>query len=61
MYRLLIVEDEKGIADAIKMQAEMWEMQVRSVENFRGVMTEFAEFDPHIVLMDIALPFFNMK
>ena len=59
MYRLLIVEDEKGIADAIKMQAEMWEMQVRSVENFRGVMTEFAEFDPHIVLMDIALPFFN--
>lgn len=41
------------------MQAEMWEMQVRSVENFRGVMTEFAEFDPHIVLMDIGLPFFN--
>ena len=39
----------------------MWEMQVRSVENFRGVMTEFADFDPHIVLMDIALPFFNMK
>ena len=31
MYRLLIVEDDKGIADAIKMQAEMWEMQVRSV------------------------------
>ena len=59
MYRLLIVEDEKGIADAIKMQAEMWEMQVRSVENFRGVMTEFAEFDPHIVLIDIGLPFFN--
>ena len=59
MYRLLIVEDDKGIADAIKMQAEMWEMQVRSVENFRGVMTEFAEFDPHIVLMDIGLPFFN--
>ena len=59
MYRLLIVEDEKGIADAIKMQAEMWEMQVRSVENFRGVMTEFAEFDPLIVLMDIGLPFFN--
>ena len=22
-------------------------------------MTEFAEFDPHIILLDIALPFFN--
>ena len=24
MYRLLIIEDDKGIAEAIKTQAEMW-------------------------------------
>lgn len=59
MYRLLIIEDDKGIAEAIKKQAEMWALEVRIVENFRNVMAEFAEFDPHIVLMDIALPFFN--
>ena len=59
MYRLLIIEDDKGIAEAIKVQAEMWDLQVRCVENFRNVMTEFAEFDPHIVLLDIAVPFFN--
>lgn len=59
MYRLLIIEDDKGIAEAIKLQAEMWEFQVHCLENFRAVMTEFAEFDPHIVLMDISLPFFN--
>ena len=59
MYRLLIIEDDKGIAEAIKVQAEMWDLQVRCVENFRNVMTEFEEFDPHIVLLDIALPFFN--
>ena len=59
MYRLLIIEDDKGIAEAIKVQAEMWDLQVRCVENFRNVMTEFSEFDPHIVLLDIALPFFN--
>ena len=40
-------------------QAEMWELQVHCVQNFRNVMTEFAEFDPHIILLDIALPFFN--
>ena len=50
MYRLLIIEDDKGIAEAIKMQAEMWDLQVHCVENFRNVMTGFAEFDPHIVL-----------
>ena len=59
MYRLLIIEDDKGIAEAIKVQAEMWDLQVHCVENFRNAMTEFAEFDPHIVLLDIALPFFN--
>lgn len=59
MYRLLIIEDDKGIAEAIKKQAEMWALEVRTVENFRNVMAEFAEFDPHIVLLDIALPFFN--
>lgn len=59
MYRLLIVEDDRGIAEAIRTQAEMWDMQAQCVENFRGVMAEFAGFDPHIVLMDVALPFFN--
>lgn len=59
MYRLLIIEDDKGIAEAIKAQAEMWEMQVRCIGNFRNIMSEFAEFDPHIILLDISLPFFN--
>lgn len=59
MYRLLIVEDDHGIAEAIKEQAQMWELQVCYAHNFRNVMTEFANFDPHIVLLDISLPFFN--
>lgn len=59
MYRVLIVEDDKGIAQAIKTQAEMWQMNVHIVENFGNVMAEFAEFEPHIILMDISLPFYN--
>lgn len=59
MYRLLIVEDDKGIAEAIKAQAELWDLKVYCIQNFRNVMTEFAEFAPHIVLLDIGLPFFN--
>ncbi len=59
MYRLLIIEDDKGIAEAIKEQAEMWDLRVQTVQNFRNVISEFTEFDPHIVLLDISLPFFN--
>lgn len=59
MYRLLIIEDDKGIAEAIKTQTEMWGMQAHMLTNFRDVMAEFAKVDPHIVLLDIGLPFFN--
>ncbi len=59
MYRLLIIEDDRGIAEAIASQAELWDLQVRIAQNFRSIMAEFARFDPHILLLDIALPFFN--
>lgn len=59
MYRLLIVEDDKGIAEAVKALAELWDLQVHCIENFRSVMAEFAAFEPHIILLDISLPFFN--
>lgn len=59
MYRILIAEDDMGIAQAIKEQAEMWELQVKCVQDFRGVMADFARYDPHLVLLDIVLPFFD--
>ena len=39
MYRILIVEDDMGIASAMKKQIEMWDLEVRCVENFRNVLT----------------------
>ena len=59
MYRLLIVEDDRGIAEAIQKQAGMWEIEAHIVDNFRNVMAEFAGIQPHLVIMDIGLPFFN--
>lgn len=59
MYRLLLIEDDRGIAEIITEQAQMWELQVHNITNFRNIMSEFAAFDPHIVLLDISLPFFN--
>ncbi len=59
MYRILIVEDDLGIGDAVRSLAEKWGLQARCVKNFRDVMEEFNDFDPHLVLLDITLPFFN--
>lgn len=58
-YKLFIVEDDRGIAEGIRTLAESWEMEVHIAQNFRGVLDEFAAVSPHIVLLDISLPFFN--
>lgn len=59
MYRILIVEDDAGIANGIKTCAESWGMECRCVQDFRNVMGEFGSFQPHLVLLDISLPFMN--
>lgn len=59
MYRILIVEDDAGIANGIKTCAESWGMECRCVLDFRNVMGEFGSFQPHLVLLDISLPFMN--
>ncbi|HHT16968.1 MAG TPA: response regulator transcription factor [Papillibacter sp.] len=56
-YRILIVEDDRGIAEAIETCLAGWGMEAQSVQDFRAVMREFADYQPHLVLMDITLPF----
>ena len=58
-YRILIVEDDRGIAEAIREQAAMWQLEARPVTDFRNVMGEFASLQPHLVLLDISLPFMS--
>ncbi len=59
MYRILIIEDDKGIAEGIREQAAAWDIETVIINNFRNVMAEFAEAQPHLILMDISLPYFD--
>lgn len=59
MYRILIVEDDPVISSAIEDMTRAWALDARQVRDFRAVMSDFAEYDPHLVLLDISLPFFN--
>lgn len=58
-HKILIVEDDAAIAGAITRILESWQMESRCVRDFRDVLREFTEYDPHLVLMDVTLPFFN--
>ena len=58
-YRILIVEDEAGIAEAVQARMARWGLKAEIVTDFRKVMDDFARVRPHLVLMDISLPYMN--
>ena len=57
MYKIYIVEDDKGIADGITSCLGNWGMEGRVVSDFRKVLEEAEEYEPHLIIMDITLPF----
>lgn len=59
MYKMLIVEDDPTIADEVAVQIAPWGIEAKKADDLRNVMQVFAKFQPHIVLLDISLPFFN--
>ena len=59
MYRIMIVEDDLSMAEAMKKKIEAWGNECLCIGDFRNILSTFAEYDPHMVLMDIMLPFYN--
>ena len=59
MYRIFIVEDDPGLAEGIAQMVRAWGMDARIAGDFRRVAQEFAEYQPHLAVLDISLPFFN--
>ncbi|MDD6049689.1 MAG: response regulator transcription factor [Clostridiales bacterium] len=58
-YRILVVEDDYSISQAVAQQLAAWDMAAQVVTDFANVLGEFAAFDPHLVLLDIKLPFYS--
>ena len=59
MYKIFIVEDDEMIAGGLKRHLESWGYAVECAQDLGNVMTEFVRASPHLVLMDIKLPFYN--
>ena len=59
MYRIFVVEDDAVIAGAICRELCAWGYEACAAVDFADVMGEFRAFAPHLVLMDVSLPFHN--
>lgn len=58
MYKTLIIEDDPVIATLLEEGLGKWGFEAH-VTDFMKVMEEFNQFQPHLVLLDISLPFYN--
>lgn len=59
MYKVMIVEDDLTIARAIKDHLSKWDYDVTYVTDFKNITEQVIRFLPHLVLLDVVLPFFN--
>lgn len=57
MYKILIIEDDLTMAQAIQKEMKMWGNDAQYVQDFKNVLETFAEFDPHLVLMTLLCHF----
>lgn len=59
LNKILIVEDDKTISKSIANHLRTWDYLVDGIKDFKNILEEFIEFDPHLILLDISLPFYN--
>ena len=51
MYRILIIEDDRTIANVLAEHLRTWDYEVHCVTNFKNVMEDFREYEPQLVLV----------
>lgn len=59
MYKIMLIEDDENMANAMRTQLQVWGYEVYCIQNFQKVTEEFLAVEPQLVLLDIMLPFFN--
>lgn len=59
MYRMMIIEDDFNIAKTMKDYLSRWNYEVTYITNFKDISTQVMDFEPHLILLDIVLPYYN--
>ncbi|WP_044640202.1 response regulator transcription factor [Risungbinella massiliensis] len=59
MYRIFIVEDDEKISAILKNIMEKYGLEAACATQFRELMPEMLDYAPHLVLLDINLPYYD--
>jgi len=59
MYKILTVEDDKTISSILSEALKKWGLESYEIKDFKDVFLEYSDIKPHLVLMDINLPYYD--
>ena len=59
VYKILIVEDDSTISSIMKDKLNKWGYDASIISDFHNVLSEYTSIKPHLVLMDINLPYYD--
>ncbi|AOY77929.1 response regulator transcription factor [Clostridium formicaceticum] len=59
MYKILIIEDDPTISSIIEEKLEKWGYKTSRVQVFHDILGDYTSFEPHLILMDINLPYYD--
>lgn len=59
MFKIFIIEDDKQLVRLLENNLTKFGFDVKAVDNFETIKTQFEEYGPHLVLLDGNLPKFD--
>ncbi|MGQ7318994.1 response regulator transcription factor [Streptococcus suis] len=59
MQKIFLVEDDKTISQLVAKNLTNWGYLVQEVKDFQTILKQIDDFQPHLIILDISLPFFN--
>lgn len=57
--KIMIIEDDLTIARELGKVLERWQFEVDIVEDFEHIIEAFRKSQPHFILLDVNLPYYN--
>ncbi|WBW98628.1 response regulator transcription factor [Oceanirhabdus sp. W0125-5] len=57
MYKIMIIEDDSMLSSLIMNHMKKYNFVVKEIEDFMNVQKQIETFEPHLILLDINLPY----
>ena len=59
MYKIFLVEDDRNISEQIKIFLSKFNYSIQSLLDFQNIIEEILQYQPHLLLLDITLPYYD--